>query len=262
MSELKTIHEIRLGNTRKLMKESGLTRSEFAEKIDMSYGLVSQYIGKNPTKNIGDETALKIEEAFSKPRGYLDQSDNQNVKAQQLDSATSFKKLDIEAFKKKYNIPDSEDAVLFSNVIEKPLVITKRWVPVKAYGKMGMDGYFTDMGYDGNAGDGYVPTHTAGDRSYAIKGTGDSMYPAIRNGWYVVCDPDAELTPTEFVQVCLKDGRCTIKEFIGIHHNVLNLLAVNGGERLTFDMDEVESITAITDIVPPSQHRQQHPNSH
>lgn len=261
MSELKTIHEIRLGNTRKLMKESGLTRSEFAEKIDMSYGLVSQYIGKNPTKNIGDETALKIEEAFNKPRGYLDQSDIQNENAHQLDGTASFKQLDIEAFK-KYNIPDSEDAVLFSNVIEKPLVISKRWVPVKAYSKMGMDGYFTDMGYDGNAGDGYVPTHTAGDRSYAIKGTGDSMYPAIRNGWYVVCDPDAELTPTEFVQVCLKDGRCTIKEFIGIHNNVLNLLAVNGGERLTFDMDEVESITAITDIVPPSQHTQQHPKAH
>jgi phage repressor protein C with HTH and peptisase S24 domain len=262
MSELKTIHEIRLSNTKKLMKESGLTRSEFAEKIDMSYGLLSQYVGKNPTKNIGDETALKIEEAFNKPRGYLDQSEGQNVPAQHLDGATSFKKLDIEAFKKKYNIPDSEDAVLFSTNVEKPLVISKRWVPVKAYSKMGMDGYFTDMGYDGNAGDGYVPTHTAGDRSYAIKGTGDSMYPAIRNGWYVVCDPDAELTPTEFVQVCLKDGRCTIKEYIGIHNNVLNLLAVNGGERLTFDMDEIESITAITDIVPPSQHRQQHPKAH
>ncbi len=36
MAELKTIHEIRLGNTKKLMKESGLSRTEFAEKIDMS----------------------------------------------------------------------------------------------------------------------------------------------------------------------------------------------------------------------------------
>ncbi|MFM7812001.1 MAG: S24 family peptidase [Acinetobacter junii] len=173
-----------------------------------------------------------------------------------------FKKIDIEAFKKQYNIPDSEDAVLFSRVIEKPIIVSKRWVPVKAYSKMGMDGFFTDMGYEGNGGDGYIPTHSAGDRAYGIKGTGDSMYPAIRNGWYVVCDPDAEPTPTEFVQVCLKDGRCTIKEFIGIHNNVLNLLAVNGGEKLTFDMDDVESITAITDIVPPSQHKHEHPNGY
>lgn len=255
MAELKTIHEIRLGNTKKLMKDSGLSRTEFAERIDMSYNLFSQYIGKNPTKNIGDDTAEKIEKAFNKPKGYLDQSDSK------LLGIGSFNKFDIEAFKKQHNIADGEEAVLFSKVAEKPFVISKRWVPVKAYSKMGMDGFFTDMGYEGNGGDGYIPTHSGGEKAYGIKGTGDSMYPAIRNGWYVVCDPDAEPTPSEFVQVCLKDGRCTIKEFIGIHNNVLNLLAVNGSERITFDMDEVESITAITDIIPPSQHKQEHPNS-
>lgn len=180
----------------------------------------------------------------------------------QPDTILKFKQLDIDAFKKKYNISDSDEAVLFSSIVEKPFTpSSKRWVPVKAYSKMGMDGYFTDMGYEGNGGDGYVPTHTAGSNAYAVKGTGDSMFPAIRNGWYVVCDPDAEPVPMEFVQVCLKDGRCTIKEFIGIHNDVLSLIAVNGGERLTFNMDEVESITAITDIVPPSQHRQDHPQS-
>ncbi|WP_151799105.1 S24 family peptidase [Acinetobacter calcoaceticus] len=176
------------------------------------------------------------------------------------ETVSKFNQIDIEAFKKKYNISDSDEAVLFSTIIEKPFAPTsKRWVPVKAYSKMGMDGYFTDMGYDGNGGDGYIPTHTAGSKAYAVKGTGDSMFPAIRNGWYVVCDPDAEPVPMEFVQVCLKDGRCTIKEFIGIQNDVLSLIAVNGGERLTFSMDEVESITAITDIVPPSQHKQEHP---
>ncbi|ETQ47420.1 phage repressor protein, partial [Acinetobacter baumannii] len=52
------------------------------------------------------------------------------------------------------------------------------------------------------------------------------------------------------------------KEFVGINGGVLSLLSVNGGERFFFEMDEVESITAITDIVPPSQHRQEHPYSH
>lgn len=87
MTELQTIHEIRLSNTKRLIKELGLTRTEFAEKIDMSYNLVSQYIGKNPTKNIGDDTAEKIEKAFHKPKGFLDQSgiatpkqENTNVK--------------------------------------------------------------------------------------------------------------------------------------------------------------------------------------
>lgn len=133
------------------------------------------------------------------------------------------------------------------------------WIPVKSYSKMGYDGYYMEMQYGGNGGDGYVPSLTAGIHAYAVKGTGDSMYPAIRNGWYVVCDPDATPTPTEFVEVQLKDGRRTIKEFIGIVNDVLHLLAVNGEKRSTFDMDEVDAIVAVTDIVPPSRHVQEYP---
>ncbi|EEY78935.1 peptidase S24-like protein [Acinetobacter calcoaceticus RUH2202] len=204
---------------------------------------------------------LKVSAAWL-ATGVGEPTEEHNKEAAKVLSDAQFKIIDIEAFKKKYNISESDEAVLFSNIVEKPFMpSSKRWVPVKAYSKMGMDGYFVDMGFEGNGGDGYIPTHTAGSKAYAVKGTGDSMFPAIRNGWYVVCDPDAEPVPMEFVQVCLKDGRCTIKEFIGIQNDVLSLIAVNGGERLTFNMDEVESITAITDIVPPSQHRQEHPKA-
>jgi len=138
---------------------------------------------------------------------------------------------------------------------------TKRggWVPVKSYSKMGYDGYYTEMEYPGNGGDGYVPSLTAGPYAYAVRGTGDSMYPAIRNGWFIVCDPDATPTPTEFVEVQLKDGRRTIKEFIGVVGDVLHLLAVNGEKRTTFDMADVDAIVAVTDIVPPSKHVHDYP---
>lgn len=53
MSDLLKIHEIRLLNARKIMKDSGLDRTQFAEKIGMSYNLLSQYIGKNPKKISG-----------------------------------------------------------------------------------------------------------------------------------------------------------------------------------------------------------------
>ena len=100
-------------------------------------------------------------------------------------NAVQLNVLDIEAFKQKYNIQIVKKLLNLSKH-QLSHSLFKRYVPVKAYSKMGMDGYFTDMGYDGNAGDGYVPTHTAGPRAYGIKGTGDSMFPAIRNGWYVV----------------------------------------------------------------------------
>ncbi|WP_336043909.1 S24 family peptidase [Acinetobacter junii] len=244
-----------------LLEKHNTNPNELSEKHGIPQSTIFR-IQNGLTENPRQSTLRAISEWSGVDVGDLLTKDLRLLESSPKEVKPVFNKLDIEAFKKQYNIPDSEDAVLFSKVIEKPIIISKRWVPVKAYSKMGMDGFFTDMGYEGNGGDGYIPTHSAGGRAYGIKGTGDSMYPAIRNGWYVVCDPDAEPTPTEFVQVCLKDGRCTIKEFIGIHNNVLNLLAVNGGEKLTFDMDEVESITAITDIVPPSQHKHEHPNGY
>ncbi|EOH6046679.1 helix-turn-helix domain-containing protein [Acinetobacter baumannii] len=242
---------------RALRREKKLTQGELAKIVGVSAPNVTGW-EKDAYAPKADPLS-KMAAYFGVSTSYITNGDESGPK---LDSTVAhLKVLDIEAFKKKYNIPDSEDAVKFIETPVKPFPTQKRYVPVKAYSKMGMDGYFTDMGYEGNAGDGYVPTHSAGPRAYGIKGTGDSMFPAIRNGWYVVCDPDAELVPTEFVQVCLKDGRCTIKEFVGINGGVLSLLAVNGSERLSFDMDEVESITAITDIVPPSQHRQEHPKA-
>ncbi|WP_049175127.1 helix-turn-helix domain-containing protein [Acinetobacter ursingii] len=243
---------------RALRREKKLTQGELAKIVGVSAPNVTGW-EKDAYAPKADPLS-KMANYFGVSTSYITNGDESGP---QLDSnSAQLNVLDIEAFKKKYNIPDSEDAVKFAQTPVKPFPMQKRYVPVKAYSKMGMDGYFTDMGYDGNAGDGYVPTHSAGPRAYGIKGTGDSMFPAIRNGWYVVCDPDAEPVPMEFVQVCLKDGRCTIKEFIGIQNDVLSLIAVNGGERLTFNMDEVESITAITDIVPPSQHKQEHPNSY
>ena len=242
-------------NIKAARKAKGMSQVLLSQKSGVPQSVISD-LERGEAKSTGALVEL------AKALGLTAEELKKGTTSQIESSSIQFKKIDIAEFKKKYNITDNDESVLFSKLAQAPIILNKRWVPVKAYSKMGMDGYFTDMGYDGNGGDGYVPTHSAGPKAFGIRGTGDSMFPAIRNGWFVVCDPDAEPVPTEFVQVCLKDGRCTIKEFVGINGGVLNLIAVNGGERLSFDMDDVESITAITDIVPPSQHKQDHPNSY
>ncbi|MCF4680115.1 helix-turn-helix domain-containing protein, partial [Acinetobacter baumannii] len=170
---------------RALRREKKLTQGELAKIAGVSAPNVTGW-EKDAYAPKADPLS-KMAAYFGVSTSYITNGDESGPK---LDSTvTQLKVLDIEAFKKKYNIPDSEDAVKFLETPVKSFPTQKRYVPVKAYSKMGMDGYFTDMGYDGNAGDGYVPTHTAGPRAYGIKGTGDSMFPAIRNGWYVVCDP-------------------------------------------------------------------------
>lgn len=70
--DFSSIDVIRRENTKFLMQEKGLTRQEFAEQSGINYGLIGHYIGKNPTKRIGDEVAGKIEDFFGKPRYWLD----------------------------------------------------------------------------------------------------------------------------------------------------------------------------------------------
>lgn len=66
------IETVRRENTKRLINENKLTRSQFAEKSGIHYALLGHYIGKNPSKAIGDEIARKIEVFFNKPENYLD----------------------------------------------------------------------------------------------------------------------------------------------------------------------------------------------
>lgn len=72
------IEVIRRENAKKLIADSGLKRREFADKSGINYGLLGHYIGKNPTKAIGDENAQKIEAFFNKPANWLDHEHGNN----------------------------------------------------------------------------------------------------------------------------------------------------------------------------------------
>ncbi|WP_051353544.1 LexA family transcriptional regulator [Acinetobacter nectaris] len=131
-----------------------------------------------------------------------------------------------------------------------------RLVSVKAFEKMDENGYYRKLESEeaNHENHGYVPSLDASKDAYAIQGTGNSMYPVIRNGWFFVCDPQATPHVTEFVEVALKNGDRVIKEYIGVIGSVLHLLSINSSERSTFDMDEVESVVPVIEIIPPSRH--------
>ncbi len=75
---LKGIETIRRENTIKLMELHGLSRGDFAEQSGISYAQLGHYIGKNPTKNIGNKIAEKIETFFNKPKNWLDYEHEEN----------------------------------------------------------------------------------------------------------------------------------------------------------------------------------------
>jgi phage repressor protein C with HTH and peptisase S24 domain len=69
--EAMTREEIRRENARKLAAACE-SKVEFARLLGMEPSQVSQIIGPNPSKNIGNSVARRIEKAFGKPEKWLD----------------------------------------------------------------------------------------------------------------------------------------------------------------------------------------------
>lgn len=72
--------EIRRENARWLAKQCG-GQTRFAELLDMEGPQVSHIIGRTPKKNIGNQIARRIEQAFSKEPGWLDIPDAWSLEA-------------------------------------------------------------------------------------------------------------------------------------------------------------------------------------
>ncbi|TDX30790.1 phage repressor protein C with HTH and peptisase S24 domain [Modicisalibacter xianhensis] len=74
---MKEIAEIRLENARTLASQVGGTGA-FAAKIDREPTQASRFMGKSPSKNIGDRMARHIEACFGKPKGWMDTEHSRN----------------------------------------------------------------------------------------------------------------------------------------------------------------------------------------
>jgi hypothetical protein len=64
-------------NARYLAESAGGFK-QFGDKVGLTNARVSQLIGKNPSRNIGTRVARRIEVAFDKPRGWIDQHHDKN----------------------------------------------------------------------------------------------------------------------------------------------------------------------------------------
>lgn len=73
-----SIESIRRENVRNLMLQNKTTRTELSQGAKINYALLGHYIGKNPTKAIGEETANKIEAYFGKSHNWLDHEHHQD----------------------------------------------------------------------------------------------------------------------------------------------------------------------------------------
>lgn len=187
----KTVYDVRIDNLRALIEECGGAAAA-AAKLDMDPSQLSQIAGRNPTRNIGDQIARRIEVAFGKPQGWLDfPHDQQGLLAQ----------------------PGSE-----YNVSNEPL--TLRRVPLISWVQAGQWRDVIDNLQPGDSYDSIATTARVGPNAYALRVIGDSMTnpagaPSFPEGTVIIVDPDRNAEPGKFVVVRQNDDReCTFKQLV------------------------------------------------
>jgi SOS-response transcriptional repressor LexA len=158
------IHDIRLNKLRQLAQECG-GRPELAEKMGISYVQLSNYIGKTPTRNIGNLMARRAESAFNKPHGWLDiieEDDNSSLKIISLSSLGANK------------------------------------IPLLCFSDNSWSDYMHNIN-DYKPNKAILVSDSLGPRAFAMTIEDHSMSPEINPGDVVVINPDVEPKPGDIV---------------------------------------------------------------
>lgn len=142
----------------------------------------------------------------------------------------------------------AEDVAEYVGRAPKPHMIA-----VTGLAQLGENGWYEEVSAPGV--EGYVEAISSDPDAYVLRVKGDSMHPAIRNGWYVVVEPSRQPCAGEYAAILLHDGRRMVKEFLFQSQSGVSLESVNGGERLTISNEEIKNMHAIGAVLLPSKHR-------
>lgn len=123
--------------------------------------------------------------------------------------------------------------------------------PVVGMAQLGDNGFWAELETPAGFGDGYIPFPAKSRQAYALRCRGDSMKPRIKNGEFVVVDPDIQPAPGDEVLVKSKDGRVMVKELLYIRDGTVHLLSVNEAHgKMSIPMNEVDFLHAVAGIMP------------
>ena len=155
-------------------------------------------------------------------------------------------------------IIDGEGNMFLSNSewgTPKSLQNSYKPAPVVGTAQLGPNGYWEAMEYPVGHGDGFISVPSSDPNAYALRVRGDSMAPAIRDGWFVVVEPHNSVAPGEYVLIVTTDGQAMIKELLWERGDQIALMSVNEDfGRLTLTRDRIEKIHHVAFIAPPSKH--------
>jgi len=210
-----------------VMAETGWQVGQIAEIAGISSSAVSQW-KDGPTQSIKIEPASKLAQRC-------------NFSAMWLATGKG---------PKRPAVPPGDD-ILEPEFAGRPRAY--KHIPIIGTAKLGTDGFYEELSPYEGGGDGFIEMATQDPQAYGLRVRGQSMFPSIRDGWFVLIEPNGQLRTGEYVLIKLKDGRKMVKELLFNRSSSIEVMSVNGGERMTFDFPDIESTHAVAAVVPPSK---------
>lgn len=175
---------------------------------------------KNRVRDMGDDIARRIEEKLNKPRGWMD-------------------RLQVPS----HRIGEPEPSPAYNPA----------GVPVVGTAQLGDDGFWHELEYPAGQGDGFVRYPLKDANGYALRVKGDSMWPRIRPGEFVVIEPNTPPQLGEEVMVQTTDGRSMIKLLISRRGGLVELHSVNGAHKpISLEEKDIAKMHHVAAILKPS----------
>lgn len=135
--------------------------------------------------------------------------------------------------------------------VEDPALASYRagFIPVVGTAQLGDDGYWAEFEAPAGHGDGYVTFSSRDRNAYAVRCRGDSMKPRIKNGEFVIVEPNREAAPGDEVLVKDTRGRVMVKEFLYKRDGAAHLLSVNEAHgKIIIPLPEIELMHPVAGI--------------
>ena len=191
--------------------------SELARRIEREPSYVSRMLypeGKSGKKRIADDMMELIEKSFNLPRGWMDMlTDGKAGATDHLEFAGN---------------------------------VRAGFVPVIGEAVLGVDGSVDMIEFRY----GWLSIYSGDKDAYGLKVKGDSMWPRIQSGEYVVIEPNTPVHPGDEVFVRTKDGHNMIKTMNKTRDGDYQFSSINSDHRpITLPVEEVDKMHFVSAIV-------------
>lgn len=195
------------------MKQPEATKASFAEMCGLNPAQLSQVLGNDAFRKIGDRLARRIETGLELPTGWLDSLHSKSAEVDELEIAG------------------------------RPV---NGFVKVAGEAWLGTDGSVDMIEQPG----GWLCICSQDKEAFGLRVKGDSMWPRIQSGEFVVIEPNTPVQVGDEVFVRTKDGRNMIKIYNKTRDGSYLLTSINNEHRpITLDAREIEQVQYVAAIL-------------